>query len=110
MSLVTWDALAEQLRSLGIDVPVIQPIGAELCEAGTSAEDQPSLRQTMPIAAATPLQQSESPTDSENADPDELARVLAGARAAGVGFFQNVTTGEVVIDRPVDLNPDLRRS
>src|SRR4051812_34884291 len=99
MNRMTWDAIAKQLRSIGVDVPVIQP-GADLCKAGIPAETPPPSRQTAPIAAATPLQRSGFETDRENADPDVLARVLGNAAAAGVSFFQNVMSGELVIDQP----------
>jgi DNA polymerase I-like protein with 3'-5' exonuclease and polymerase domains len=90
---LSWAAIAEQLRALGVDVPV----------TGTKGNDYPPPRSVPPLQTEVP-QPAPAPCP---ADPlSSVASMVAAAKKAGVTFMERISDGELMVEGLERLAPD----
>ena len=95
MGMMTWGSIAKQLRAIGVDVPMPEPASTGAHEL--EREEAPPLTNedvapTEEVPSATFSAAHQSGSDAE------LAALLAAAKAAGVTFLEDVSSGALVID------------
>ena len=98
MTALSWASISEQLRAIGVEVPVTAPQGSE---PATRTEPVPPSPPDVP-----PVQQ---PSRADKPTPDPLTTILAAAKKAGVTFMERVTDGELIIEGLDHLAPDDRQ-
>ena len=98
MPALSWDSISEQLRTIGVEVPVTAPAGSE---PAPRTDPVPPSRPDVP-----PRQQ---PTRADKPIPDPLTTILAAAKKAGVTFMERLTDGELVVEGLDHLAPDDRQ-
>ena len=98
MTALSWASISEQLRTIGVEVPVTAPAGSE---PAPRTDPVPPSRPDVP-----PRQQ---PTRADKPIPDPLTTILAAAKKAGVTFMERVTDGELVVEGLDHLAPDDRQ-
>jgi DNA polymerase I-like protein with 3'-5' exonuclease and polymerase domains len=91
---LSWAAIAEQLRALGVDVPV----------TGTKGNDYPPAHRLPPVQGEVPAQPA-SPADP----PSSVTSMVGAAKKAGVTFMELVSDGELIIEGLDRLAPDDRQ-
>jgi DNA polymerase-1 len=97
MKPLSWASISEQLRAIGVEVPVTAPQGSEpATRTDHVPPSQPDLPQQQPSRAAKPT-------------PDALTTIVAAAKKAGVTFMERVTDGEFVVEGLDHLAPDDRQ-
>ena len=96
MNALSWASISEQLRTIGVEVPV----------AGQKTGD-PADHVPPPSQPDVPPQQQPSPACEPIQDP--LTTILAAAKKAGVTFMERVADGELVIEGLQRLAPDDRQ-
>ena len=96
MTALSWAAISEQLRAIGVDVPVTAPQGDG--DASGHTDHVPLSPSDVP-----PKQR---PSRPDKPHPDPLTTILAAAKKAGVTFMERVTDGELVIEGLDHLAPD----
>ena len=98
MNALSWASISEQLRAIGVEVPVTAPQGSDLPRLPiTYRPSQPDVPpQQQPSRAAEPT-------------PDPLTTILAAAKKAGVTFMERVADGELVVEGLDHLAPDDRQ-
>jgi DNA polymerase I len=94
MAKITWAAIVEQLRGVGVDVPASEPCAHE--------QSFPSRHEI------TPRQQTE-PARSQ-AGGEDLCDLLKAVTAAGVSFFESVADGSLLAEGLDQLAPDLQQA
>ena len=98
MTALSWAAISEQLRGIGVDVPVTAPQGNG--DASEHTDQVPLSPSDVP-----PKQR---PSRSDKPHPDALT-ILAAAKKAGVTFMERVSDGEFVVEGLDHLGPDDRQ-
>ena len=96
MNALSWASISEQLRTIGVEVPVTGQ------GSGDPADHVPP-----PSQPDVPPQQQPSPAYELTQDP--LTTILAAAKKAGVTFMERVADGELVIEGLNHLAPDDRQ-
>ena len=97
MTALSWASISEQLRTIGIEVPVTAPQGNAGRAAGTDHVSQPDV----------PRQQRSFRADKPS--PNLATTILAAAKKAGVTFMERVADGELVVEGSDYLAPDDRQ-
>jgi hypothetical protein len=92
---LSWAAIAEQLRALGVDVPV----------TGTTGSDYPPARSAPPRQADVPPEPAPCPADA----PASTTAIVAAAKKAGAIFMERVSDGELIVEGLDRLPPDDRQ-
>jgi DNA polymerase I len=98
MKPLSWASISEQLRAIGVEVPVAAPHGGE---QATCADHVPPSQPDVP-----PLQRS---LRADKPTSDWPTTILAAAKRAGVTFMERVTDGELVVEGLDHLAPDDRQ-
>jgi DNA polymerase I len=99
---MTWASIAEQLRSIGVDVPLSEPRGpAESSTAKSSTERSPPQATVNVGRSGTFLSSCRVPRDSES-----LWGIIKASTIAGVTFFERIVDGELVAEGLSRLAPD----
>ena len=88
MTALSWASISEQLRTIGVEVPVTAPQGN-----GDASE---RTDQVPPSPSDVPPQQR--PSRADKPSPDPVTTILAAAKKAGVTFMERVTDGELVVE------------
>ena len=96
MNALSWASISEQLRTIGVEVPV----------AGQGTGD-PADHVPPPSQPDVPPQQQ--PSLAREPTQDLLTTILAAAKKAGVTFLERVADGELVIEGLQRLAPDDRQ-
>jgi DNA polymerase I len=94
---LSWAAIADQLRALGVDVPV----------TGTKGHDYPPALSVPPFQTEVPPQPAPAPCPAD--PPSSVASMVAAARKAGVTFMERVSDGELIGEGVDRLAPDDRQ-
>jgi DNA polymerase I len=89
---LTWAAIAEQLRAVGVDLPM----AAQECKRTAQGETSPAPHKASSLGEV----QSES----------EIAGILRVTRSTGVTFFERVADGELVADGVAQVAADCRQT
>ena len=95
---LSWASISEQLRAIGVEVPVTAPQGTSDPAPRTDHVPPPSQPDVPP-----PQQRADKPI------PDPLTTILAAAKKAGVTFMERLTDGELVVEGLDHLAPDDRQ-
>jgi hypothetical protein len=98
MKPLSWASISEQLRAIGVEVPVAASQGSE--------PSTPTDRALPSQPDVPPLQR---PSRADRPAPDPTATILATAKRAGVSFMERVTDGELVVEGLDHLAPDDRQ-
>jgi DNA polymerase I-like protein with 3'-5' exonuclease and polymerase domains len=94
---LSWAAIAEQLRALGVDMPV----------TGRKGNDYPPALSVPPLQTEVPPQPAAAPWSADL--PSSVASMVAAARKAGVTFMERVSDGELIGEGVDRLAPDDRQ-
>jgi DNA polymerase-1 len=94
---LSWAAIAEQLRTLGVDVPLTT----------TKGNDYPPALSVPPLQTEVPPQPAPAPCPAD--PPSSVASMVAAARKAGVTFMERVSDGELMVEGLGHLTPDDRQ-
>ena len=97
MTALSWASISEQLRTIGIEVPVTAPQRSGDPATRTDHLSQPDV----------PPQQRSFRADKPS--PDPVTTILAAAKKAGVTFMESVVDGELVVEALDHLAPDDRQ-
>jgi DNA polymerase I len=92
---LSWASIFEQLRAIGVDVPLTVPQGND--ERAARPDHPPP-----PFNADVQLPQ---PSRAAKPAPEALTTILAAAKNAGVKFMERVTDGELVVEGLEHLTP-----
>ena len=98
MSALSWAAISEQLRTIGVEVPVTAPQGNG--DAGERNDQVPQSPSDVPPQLR--------PSGADKPHPDALT-ILAAAKKAGVTFMERVSDGDLVVEGLDHLSPDGRQ-
>jgi hypothetical protein len=98
MNALSWAAISEQLRAIGVEVPVTAPQGN-----GDASE---RTDQVPPFPSDVPPKQRPPRPDKPHPNP---LTILAAAKKAGVTFMERVSDGELVVEGLDHLAPDDRQ-
>ena len=96
MNALSWAAISEQLRAIGVEVPETAPQGNGDASGRTD--------QVPPSPSEVPPKQRPSRPDKPH--PDPLTTILAASKKAGVTFMERVSDGELVVEGLDHLAPD----
>ena len=95
MNALSWAAIAEQLRALGVTVPV----------TATQGSDAPPERSVPPFQTDVPPEPAPCPADAAAS----TTAIVAAAKKAGVIFMERVSDGELIVEGLDRLAPDDRQ-
>ena len=98
MSALSWATISEQLRAIGVEVPVTAPQGNG--DASQRTDQVPQSQSEVPA--------KRRPSRADKPHPDALT-ILAAAKKAGVTFMERVSDGELVVEGLDHLAPDDRQ-
>ena len=98
MNALSWASIAEQLRAIGVEVPVTAPQGNG--GASQRTDQVPQSQSEVPA--------KQRPSRADKPHPDALT-ILAAAKKAGVTFMERVSDGELVVEGLDHLGPDDRQ-
>src|ERR1700682_3565992 len=96
MGIMSWGSIAEQLRSIGVVLPV-DAAADHNCGSVPHLRESPSLEANIPPVSPS-IDQIGGLRAAENAEAEEVCRVIKFATASGVKFFQRVSDGELIED------------
>jgi len=99
MTPLSWASISEQLRAIGVEVPVTAPQGSE---PATRTDSVPPSQPEVP-----PVQQ---PARMDKPTADAPTTIVAAAKKAGVIFMERVTDGELIVEGLDHLAPDDRQT
>ena len=99
MTPLSWASISEQLRAIGVEVPVTAPQGSE---PATRTDSVPPSQPEV-----TPVQQ---PARMDKPTADAPTTIVAAAKKAGVIFMERVTDGELIVEGLDHLAPDDRQT
>ena len=99
MTPLSWASISEQLRAIGVEVPVTAPQGSE---PATRTDSVPPSQPEVP-----PVQQ---PARMDKPTADAPTMIVAAAKKAGVIFMERVTDGELIVEGLDHLAPDDRQT
>ena len=95
MNALSWTAIAEQLRALGVDVPVTATQGSDASRERSVPHFQPDV----------PPEPAPRPADA----PASTTAIVAAAKKAGTIFMERVSDGELIVEGLDRLAPDDRQ-
>jgi DNA polymerase I len=106
MARITWASIAEQLRSIGVDVSLGEPLAPE---GSSPARSSTEILPTQPTERDADIRRAGMVRNSCQIDSQlgSLCDLLKPATAAGVMFFERVVDGKLVAEGLSHLPPDL---
>jgi ribonuclease D len=99
MNALSWASISEQLRAIGVEVPVTAP--QEIGDVAARIDC---------VAPAQPDVPPQRPSPADKPSPDRLTTILAAAKKAGVTFMERVSDGTLVVEGLDHLAPDDRQT
>jgi DNA polymerase-1 len=96
---LSWPSIFEQLREIGVDVPLTVPPRTDEPAARPDHKPPPPKPE---MADVTPAQQ---PRRADKPAPEPLTTILAAAKKAGVKFMERATDGELIAEGMDQLAP-----
>ena len=96
MNALSWASIAEQLRAIGVEVPVTVPPG----------NGDPAAHTDHVVPSQPDVRPQQRPSRVDKPNPDPLTTILAAAKKAGVTFLERVSDGDLVVEGLDHLAPD----
>jgi len=93
---MSWNSIAEQLRSIGVVLPVDAAADHNLGSVPL-LRDAPSLEPSIPPVKRS-IDEIIEARAADDSEAEEVCGVIKSATAAGVTFFQRVSDGELIED------------
>jgi hypothetical protein len=109
MTALSWNSIADQLRSIGIKVP--EDLSSSDYGRQTPANDisaSPALANV--VSFAEEIRGTPPQAEPSDAVRDVVDAVVKAARSAGVTFFERVNDGELVAEGLGGLAPNVMQS
>jgi DNA polymerase I len=105
MGMMSWHSIGEQLRAIGVVLPVEDPAADNLASVRPLRESRSPEPETPPVKPSIDeISEAEAVDSPQGA---EVFNVIKFAVAAGVTFFQRVTDGELIENGMQGLQPAL---
>jgi hypothetical protein len=98
MTALSWNSIADQLRSIGIKVP--EDLSSSEYGGQTPANDffAPTALANV-VSLAEEIQHTTSDAEPSDAVPDVVHVIVKAAQSAGASFYERVSDGELVAER-----------
>jgi DNA polymerase I-like protein with 3'-5' exonuclease and polymerase domains len=109
MTALSWNSIADQLRSIGVKVP--EDLSSSDYGRQTPANDisaPPALANV--VSFAEEIRGTPPQAEPSDAVPDVIDVIVKAARSAGVTFFERVNNGELVAEGLGGLAPNVMQS
>jgi hypothetical protein len=107
MTKMTWVSIAEQLRTIGVEVPRSASCPPKYTD---SVQFPDSITYVGRLDTPdVPHPANNNVSHDKSTDREPIAVDLSTAKAAGVNFFEVVSDGDMVAEGLSDLSPDLRK-